>query len=68
MEDLTIENDAGPGSVVGQAVAAYVDSARAVFRRVKLLGNQDTLFCAPLPEKELNAAAGGKTPSSSLRR
>ena len=52
VEDLTIENDAGPGSVVGQAVAAYVDSARAVFRRVKLLGNQDTLFCAPLPEKE----------------
>ena len=37
---------------MGQAVAAYVDSARAVFRRVKLLGNQDTLFCAPLPEKE----------------
>ena len=33
-------------------MAAYVDSARAVFRRVKLLGNQDTLFCAPLPEKE----------------
>ena len=44
VEDLTIENDAGPGSAVGQAVAAYVDSARAVFRRVKLLGNQDTLF------------------------
>ena len=22
------------------------------FRRVKLLGSQDTLFCAPLPEKE----------------
>ena len=36
----------------GQAVAAYVDSTRAVFRRVKLLGSQDTLFCAPLPEKE----------------
>ena len=52
VEDLTIENDAGPGAQVGQAVAAYVDSARAVFRRVKLLGNQDTLFCAPLPEKE----------------
>ena len=52
MEDLTIANDAGPGSLVGQAIAAYVDSARAVFRRVKLLGNQDTLFCAPLPEKE----------------
>ena len=52
VEDLTIENDAGPGSAVGQAVAAYVDSARAVFRRVKLLGNQDTLFCARRPEKE----------------
>ena len=52
VRDLTIENDAGPGAQVGQAVAAYVDSARAVFRRVKLLGNQDTLFCAPLPEKE----------------
>ena len=52
VEDLTIANDAGPGSLVGQAIAAYVDSARAVFRRVKLLGNQDTLFCAPLPEKE----------------
>ena len=52
VEDLTIENDAGPGAKAGQAVAAYVDSARAVFRRVKLLGSQDTLFCAPLPEKE----------------
>ena len=30
VEDLTIENDAGPGAQVGQAVAAYVDSARAV--------------------------------------
>lgn len=52
VEDMTIENDAGPGHDVGQAIAAYVDSARAVFRRVRLLGNQDTLFCAPLPEKE----------------
>lgn len=52
VEDMTIENDAGPGSEAGQAIAAYVDSARAVFRRVRLLGNQDTLFCAPLPEKE----------------
>ena len=41
-----------PGAKAGQAVAAYVDSTRAVFRRVKLLGSQDTLFCAPLPEKE----------------
>ena len=52
VEDMTIENDAGPGSVAGQAIAAYVDSRRAIFRRVRLLGSQDTLFCAPLPEKE----------------
>ena len=52
VEDMPIENAAGPGSEVGQAVAAYVDSQQAVFRRVRLLGNQDTLFCAPLPETE----------------
>ena len=52
VEDLTIQNDAGPGARVGQGIAAYVDSARAVFRRVRLLGSQDTLFCAPLPDKE----------------
>ena len=52
VEDLTIANDAGPGSAVGQAIAAYVDAEKAVFRRVRLLGNQDTLFCAPLPEAE----------------
>lgn len=52
VEDMTIENDAGPGAKAGQAIAAYVDSARAAFERVRLLGNQDTLFCAPLPEKE----------------
>ena len=49
VEDLTIENDAGPGAKAGQAVAAYVDSAHAVFEKVRLLGNQDTLdtprFC-----------------------
>lgn len=52
VEDMTIENDAGPGAKAGQAIAAYVDSTRAAFDRVRLLGNQDTLFCAPLPEKE----------------
>lgn len=52
VEDLTIENDAGPGARAGQALAAYVDSARASFSHVRLLGSQDTLFCAPLPEKE----------------
>jgi len=41
-ENVTIRNASGPGT--GQAVAAFVDAGFAVFRRVKLLGNQDTLY------------------------
>jgi pectinesterase len=41
-ENVTIRNASGPGT--GQAVAAFVDADRAVFRRVKLLGDQDTLY------------------------
>jgi pectinesterase len=38
---LTIENTAGD---VGQAIALAVNANRAVFRNVRLLGNQDTLY------------------------
>lgn len=48
-ENLTVANDSGPGDLVGQAVAAYVDADRAVFRRCRFLGRQDTLFTGPLP-------------------
>lgn len=41
-ENVTIRNASGPGT--GQAVAAFVDADRAVFRRVRLLGDQDTLY------------------------
>lgn len=40
-ENITFENSAGP---VGQAVALHVEGDRCVFRRCRLLGNQDTLF------------------------
>lgn len=53
-ERLTIENGAGPGEQVGQAVAAYVDADRAVFRDCRLLGYQDTLFTGPLPERPID--------------
>lgn len=41
-ENLTIRNASGPGT--GKAVAAFVDAGHAVFRRVRLLGDQDTLY------------------------
>jgi pectinesterase len=40
-DNLTIENTAGN---TGQAVAAAVRADRAVFKHVRLLGHQDTLF------------------------
>ena len=40
-ENITFANSAGP---VGQALALYVDSDKAVFRNCKFLGNQDTIF------------------------
>lgn len=42
-ENITIENTAGR---VGQAVALHVEGDRAVLRRCRLLGSQDTLFLA----------------------
>lgn len=52
---LTFQNDAGLGRDAGQALALYVDGDRNYFEDCRLLGNQDTLFTAPLPEKEMQA-------------
>ena len=51
--DLTIENAAGPGHIVGQAIALYADGDRICFENVHLKGLQDTLFTGPLPAKEV---------------
>ena len=50
---LTFQNDAGSGPSVGQALALYVDGDRNYFEDCAFLGHQDTLFTAPLPEKEM---------------
>lgn len=42
-EDITFENNA---EELGQAVAVHVDGDRAVFRRCRFIGNQDTLLTA----------------------
>lgn len=51
--NMTFENSAGPGVTMGQALALYVDGDRIWFDNCSFLGNQDTLFTAPLPPKEV---------------
>lgn len=52
-ENITFENTAGRGDVVGQALAAYVDADRMRFRNCRFLGSQDTLFTGPLPPETI---------------
>ncbi len=51
--NCVFENNAGPGHLAGQAIALYLDGDDIVLENCVLKGNQDTLFLAPLPEKEL---------------
>lgn len=53
LADLTIENTAGPGHRAGQAIALHAYADRLSFVRVRLTGQQDTLFTGPLPEREI---------------
>ena len=46
--NLTFENGAGLGSVVGQAVALYLDCDRAVIDHCRILAKQDTLLTGPI--------------------
>ena len=51
VENLTIRNDAGDGDAVGQAVAVYAAGDRGVWRGVRMIAAQDTLFCGPTMPK-----------------
>lgn len=51
IEGLTIENDAGDGSQVGQAVALYAAGDRCSFIRCSLIAHQDTLYCGAVLHK-----------------
>ncbi len=51
VENITIRNDAGDGNVVGQAVAVYAAGDRGVWRNVRMIACQDTLFCGPTMPK-----------------
>ncbi|MDD6380247.1 MAG: pectinesterase family protein [Lachnospiraceae bacterium] len=50
--NCTFENAAGPGTAVGQAIALYLDGDDISLEGCVIKGHQDTLFLAPLPEKE----------------
>jgi pectinesterase len=51
LTNLTVQNDwwLNPAHPPSQAVALFVRGDRGVFRRVRLLGHQDTLYAAKLP-------------------
>lgn len=53
LRDLGIENTAGAGPEIGQAIALYADGDELCFDSIALLGWQDTLFTGPLPPKEI---------------
>lgn len=51
LQGLTVENDAGDGRKVGQAVAVYAAGDRCRFLNCRFLAAQDTLFCGPVLHK-----------------
>lgn len=53
LANLTIENYAGDGREVGQAIALYADGDRLVVDACCIKGHQDTLFLGPLPPHEV---------------
>jgi len=62
VENITIENSAGAGREVGQAVALYSEGDRVHYKNCVFLGHQDTIFTGPLPpvEKTHNGFVGPK--------
>ena len=69
VRNLTISNEAGPGYLVGQAIALYVDGDYLEFHNCCILGNQDTLFTGPLPKTPLvdNGFKGPKEHSARIK-
>ena len=52
-KNCVFENTAGRGEDVGQALALYLDGDNISLEDCVLRGHQDTLFLAPLPDKEI---------------
>lgn len=67
VKNLTIENSAGFGTQVGQAVAVYAEGDNLHFDGCRFLGHQDTLFTGPLPKKE-KEPGGFRGPTEHAKR
>lgn len=52
-KNCVFENTAGRGCDVGQAIALYLDGDDISLENCIIRGHQDTLFLAPLPEREI---------------
>lgn len=52
-KNCVFENTAGKGRDVGQAIALYLDGDGITLENCLIKGHQDTLFLAPLPEREI---------------
>lgn len=52
IENITVQNTAGFGEIVGQALAVYADCDETTFRNCSFWGYQDTLFTGGLPAKQ----------------
>ena len=60
VENLCVRNEAGDGTVVGQAVAVYAAGDRGVWRNCRFLAHQDTLYCGPLRTPDVVADLGDR--------
>ncbi|MBO2517816.1 MAG: pectin methylesterase [Clostridiales bacterium] len=63
MQDITVRNDAGDGRTAGQAVAVYAAGDRDVWKNVRMIAHQDTLFCGPTMPKVQKDALPWKVPA-----
>lgn len=52
LNNLTIENTAGHGEIMGQAIALYANCDLSTFINCQIKGYQDTLFNSNLPDKQ----------------
>ena len=64
LKNLTVQNTSGPSQKAGQAVALYADGDFFFCENCSLKSCQDTLFTAPLPEKEYEPGGRGLRPGN----